>query len=812
MTFALTSSEPEPSAHDYVDGIVTRVVMQRAESGWTVLQVDRSGMPESWVGIMPEMREGLPVRATGKQESGGKWGPQFKVSSIVIRMPEPTDGDAVARFLAKLGVQGVGDRMARRIVDALGADTIPSLEGDFAKVAAVKGIGEERARDLSEAWKKHSVEGTIMIGLARYGIRSHIAKRVIKRYGGRALEVCEKRPFKLALEVDGVGFKTADAIARAVGIAVDSVERIEAGIVYTISEKFAARGHCFARSGMLIEKTAEMLDLDESLIPDGIKAAFDNGRIIEEPATEADPEARIYPAGLHRAEVRVAGRMARLLVAPAMLRLGAVDPMAQNDDKWETRDILRQIKGLHYADGRPLMDDPMEEFPEAPAPREPPRRAPPAEELAAFAETAITAFEAFAKTELADEQKTAVRLALTAKVMVLTGGPGTGKSTCSRAILHALEMAGFTIACCAPTGRAAKRLQESTGRPASTIHRLLEYKPSDSGGASFTRTADNPLVQTAVLADEMSMTDVSLMANLLDALDDGARIVIVGDVDQLPSVGPGAVLRDLIESGVVPVVRLTKIFRQAEGSQIIVNTHKVNRGEMPDRAPPPGVEPDKCDFFWIPRTEAASTAATALTIITDRLAKRGIATRNCMVVTPQKSGKVGVKALNAMLQGALNPQALGKELSTGKTDPVVWRVGDPVRVTKNDYERLVFNGEVGWIKSVDVDRHTMIVTMDDGREVPFERKHFDTVIHAYAATGHSMQGGQCEAIIVVMLREHFMLLSRPWIYTSLSRGQKLVVLIADPAAVAMAISETRREMRNTGLKEKLRAMCAKETP
>jgi len=811
MDFHLTPTEPS-SPPDYVDGIVTRVVLQKAETGWTILQVDRAGMPESWVGIMPEMREGLPVRATGKQETGGKFGPQFKVSSIVVRMPEPTDGDAVARFLAKLGVQGVGDRMARRIVDALGAETIPALEGDFAKVAAVKGIGEERARELSDAWKKHSVEGTIMIGLARYGIRSHIAKRVIKRYGGRALEVCEKRPFKLALEVDGIGFKTADAIARAVGIAVDSVERIEAGIVYTIAEKFSARGHCFVRRGMLIEKTAEMLDLDESLIPDGIKAAFDNGRIIEEPATEADPEARIYPSALHRAEVRVAGRMARLLAAPAMLSLGASDPMAQNDGDWETRDILRQIKGLHYADGRPLVSLPMEDFPEVAPPVDPPRRAPPPEELAAFAETAIAAFEREMKMTLAETQREAVRLALRAKVMILTGGPGCGKTQTSRAILHALEMAGFKIACCAPTGRAAKRLQESTKRPASTIHRLLEYKPSDSGGASFTRTANNPLVQTAVLSDEFSMTEITLTANLLDALDDGARIVIVGDVDQLPSVGPGAVLRDLIESGVIPVVRLTQIFRQAEGSQIIVNTHKVNRGEMPDKAPPPGLSPDQCDFFWIPRTEAASTAATALKVITDRLEKRGIATRNCMIVTPQKTGKVGVKALNAQLQGVLNPQALGKELSTGKTDPVVWRVGDPVRVTKNDYERLVFNGEVGWIKSVDVDRHAMVVTMDDGREVNFERKHFETVIHAYAATGHSMQGGQCEAIIVVMLREHHMLLSRPWLYTSLTRGQKLVVLIADPSAVAIAVSETRREMRNTGLKEKLRAACAKETP
>lgn len=800
--FQLTSPVPEEDKVSYVDATVVRVSLQKSDSGWTVMTVDRGGVPESWVGVMPEMSDGLPVRAQGEWENG-KWGKQFRVRSIVVRMPEATDPDALARFIAKLGVPGLGEAISRRIVNALGAETISVMEStDLSRLIAVKGVSEAMANELSRKWQKHAVEGNILVGLERYGIRGALAKRVYRKYASKSLEVCEKHPYELGLTIDGIGFKTADKIAAAVGIARESIERIEAGVIYVMSEDIAKRGHCYADVETLVAKAShkDRLDLDEMLIPDGITRACERGYLVR----EGD---KVFLSELYLAEVRVANRLVRLLRSPAKLRIYGEDQMEQHDMDREHDFMMGALGSLEFSDGRHFRDLARAPLPEHGEQVRTVDMAPPSEELAGFAERAIVEFERQTGFELAELQRKAVRTAMSEKVLIITGGPGCGKTATSRAVLHALEMAGFRIGCCAPTGRAAKRLMESTGREASTIHRFLEYKPSDDGKARFHRTPGNPLEETAVLADEMSMTDISLMANLLDALDDGARIVIVGDVDQLPSVGPGAVLRDLIESETIPVVRLNQVFRQAQGSKIITNAHRVNNGQMPEEK-----SAADSDFFWIQRTDAASASATAIKVITERLKNRGIEARNCMVVTPQRVGEAGVKSLNVKLQTVLNPQVLGKELTTGKQDPVTWRVDDPIRVTKNDYERLVFNGEIGWIKNVDPEKGTMVATIDD-RDVPFEKKHFDTVVHAYAATGHSMQGGQCEAIIVILLREHYNLLSRQWLYTALTRGQKLVVLIGDPGAVRMAISETRREQRNTGLKEKLRAACApKETP
>jgi len=778
---------------DYVDAVVVRVRQQRGESGWTVMDVDRAGLPELWVGIMPEMREGLPVRATGKIETHAKFGRQFKVSSIVTRMPEATDPDAVARFLAKL-VTGIGDRLARRVVDALGADTIPCLEGtaeQLARVAAVKGVGEERARHLSEQWRKHSVEGQIMISLARFGIRGHIAKRVIKKYGGRSMEVCEKRPYLLALEVDGIGFKTADAIAKVMNTPLDAIDRIEAGIMYSFEETFLSRGHCYAPREAVIEAAAKLLDLDEGIVADGLgplsedalakgrKSYVDDGYAV----VEGD---RVFPTALHRAEVRVTSRVVRLLRAPAVMKLHRSDPMADADAMLDddVADIGRDVLAAMGITA-PVQRTELGEG------GEPERPCPPEEKLTAFAEEAIVSFQQTTGMELAPTQKDAVRMAMHSKVMILTGGPGTGKSATSRAILYAFASAGFDISLCAPTGKAAKRLKEATGFAACTIHRLLGYKP-DMG---FQYRAGSPLPRTAVLVDEASMCDVQLFASLLDGLHDGARLVIVGDVDQLPSVGPGAVLRDLIDSGIVPTIRLTEIFRQAQGSQIIINAHRVNRGLSP-------VNTDKdSDFFWIERTEAASALATTLKIITERLERRGISTRECMVISPQKRGKVGVDALNQSLQAVLNPA--GRGLVISERHGITWREGDPVMQTRNDYEREVFNGETGHIAQVDPERNQMLVKVDE-RDVSYERKHFDNVALAYACTCHKMQGSSAKAVIVIMLNEHYRMLSRALLYTALTRGEKLVVLIADPKAVAIALSETRREARNTGLRERLR--------
>lgn len=748
-----------------VDATVVRA-RTFGEGGWTILSVERGGMPETWVGVMPELKEGMPVRATGTWEKHEKHGHQFKVATIIVKMPDAADPAALAGFLAKL-VPGVGIRTTTRLVEELGADTISALERtDVAKVSSVKNITEEKAKLLCEEWQKHSVEGQLIVQLGRFGIKGAVAKRVVKRYGGRAVEVVEKRPFLLAMEVPGIGFKTADLIARAVGIPHDSPERCEAGILYAFEEKVSSRGHCYTSKEALFDATATLLEVGDGPIGEGLARAIEHGRLVVEGAETDNP--RIFLEDIHRAEVRVVGRFVRLLTAPALLRKGEEMPMP--DDPFAAN-----------------FDE--EEFEDGPV------AAPPPESLVASGERALVDFERTTGMQLAPDQREAVRMVMRAKAFVLTGGPGTGKTAVTRAIIHVLKSVGFEVACCAPTGRAAKRMMESTGEHASTIHRLLEYNPE----LGFVRRAGNPLRPTAVIADEMSMTDVSLMAHLLDAVDDGARLIVVGDMDQLPSVGPGAVLRDIIEAGVLPVVRLTQVFRQAAGSRIITNAHRVNRGETPEK--PTG----DSDFYWVERNDAEKAAQTAVQVVTEKLEKRGIATRDCIVVCPQKSGKAGVHALNAQLQAVLNP--MGACVTLGKAPKqTVYRVGDPVMQLKNDYEREVYNGEMGWVKAVDPGRTVMLVEMssdDVPREVLYEKKHFDNVTLAYACTGHKMQGSEARAVVVLMLREHFMLLSRPWLYTALTRGKDLVCLIADPTAVRIALSETKRECRNTGLRERL---------
>lgn len=764
---------PDPSAAETPEPVPVDATVVRArtygDSGWTILSVDRGGMPETWVGVMPELKEGMPVRATGAWEKHEKHGRQFKVQTIIVKMPDAADPGALAHFLAKL-VPGIGIRTTTRLVETLGAETIPALEGnDVPRLAAVKNMSAERARNLCEEWQKHSVEGQLIVQLARYSIKGAVAKRVVKRYGGRALEMVQRHPFELAMEVEGIGFKTADLIAKAVGIPHDSVERCESGLLYAFEEKVSSRGHCYTFRENLFEAAAELLEVGDGALADGLTAATEHGRFV----LEGDANPRIYLVGIYEAERMVAWRIKRLLLSPAILR--KVEAMPMSDDP----DVLDEVE--------PVEDGVVD--------------APPLAELVTHGHRAIAEFERGTGMILEPEQRAAVEAVMSAKVFILTGGAGVGKTSTTKAIIHALSTAGFEIACCAPTGRAAKRVTEATGRRASTIHRLLEFHPEHG----FQRNASRPLQATAIIADEMSMTDISLMANLLAAVDDGARLIIIGDVDQLPSVGPGAVLRDLIDSGVLPVVRLTRIFRQAAGSRIITNAHRVNRGQMPEK--PQG----ESDFFWIERTDAEKAASTALQIVTQKLAGRGIGARDCVVICPQRSGKAGVHALNAQLQAVLNP--MGDAVTVGKAPKqTVFRVGDRVMQLKNDYERDVYNGDMGWVMAVDHGKTTMTVQVDrpDGlpQAVVYERKHFDNVTLAYACTGHKLQGGSAKAIIILMLREHYMLLSRQWLYTAISRGEKLVCLIADTKAVAIAVSETKREQRNTGLRERLQTALA----
>lgn len=763
MPLVLPSEPEKPETEvDMFEAVVERVRRHNEESGWTVLEVTRNGAQENWVGVMPSLREGLTIVGRGAWQQHKDYGPQFKVQSVVIRMPSGDNPEALYQSLEGL-VKGIGIGTLRKLGNELTPQGLrAALEAnDLAKISAVKGVGDTKASRLCEAYQKDYVECRLSEELFTLGIKGAIAQRVLKRWGSKAPEIIRADPYILALDIEGVGFSTADKMAKEHNLVPPTSDlRVQAGILQ-IFEYVRQRGHCYVTRRELVKNAGKLLEVKEELIHRGISALEQRKKLVVEIAGSGrtSSEDRVYETDMYLAEVNVAQRVVCLLRSRALLRKGDDDPLYENPS---TGEVL----------------------------------APPPDELEKHAEAAIATFEKEKQATLAPAQRQAVREVLRSKMLILTGGPGCGKTFTVRAMLYALENVGFTIVLGAPTGRAAKRLSELTDQPASTIHRLLEYNPKSG---MFERRASRPLTQTVILIDEASMLDVQIASSLLDAIDDGARLILVGDVDQLPSVQPGAVLRDLIESGVVPVVRLTEIFRQAAGSKIIETIHRVNRGLPPEKIQVPG-----SDFYWVDRSDAAEVVNLASEIVTNRLPKRGLTWKDCMVISPQRKNSLGVDALNKHFQKLLNPS--GPELTWG-VDPhkKILRVGDRVIQLKNDYEREVYNGDMGLVKGIVGEDFLVSV---DGRDVAYEKKkdkHRENVSLAYAITCHKFQGSQAKAIIVIMLKEHFMMLSRQWLYTALSRAEKFCVLIADKEAIDIALRETRREIRQTALQERLEA-------
>ncbi len=715
-------------ASDVLEGEVVRVTYENDETGFRVLrvQVDDQKDLATAVGVFPPAPPGSRVRATGRWEKNNAHGEQFKVETLLPVMPGTIAG--LEKFLGSGVVRGIGPAFAKRIVEAFAEKTLDVLDHEPHRLRDVGGLGAKRADEVARAWESHRAIGAIMIFLQSHGASPALAGRIHKRFGPRAVAIVSASPYRLALDVWGVGFLTADRIARSIGVAASSPERAQAGVMQVLHER-ALQGHVYTERRELAALAAAMLEVDEG----GAEAAID--ALAAASRVKCDDRGdlvAVYELELWTAEQRVASRLARLLEEPGV---------------------------------RPLSP---------------------------FAAEAVAAFEKRSNVVLAAAQREAVELVARSKVVVVTGGPGAGKTTIVRAILDLFDRAKLRARLAAPTGRAAKRMSEATGREATTLHRMLEYEPKTR---TFARGEHRPVEASAVIVDETSMLDLQLADGLFSAVPDDARLVLVGDVDQLPSVGPGAVLRDIIASGVVPTARLTTIFRQAEGSQIVENAHRIQRGEAPISAEGTGGE-----FYVVQRKEAEAAADTIIDLVTKRIPGRfGLSpVRDVQVLTPMHRGACGTTALNERLQAALNPE--GPSVRRGTR---TLRLRDKVMQLRNDYEREVYNGDVGFVSKVDEEARELTVSFE-GREVAYEENDLDELVLAYATSIHKSQGSEYPAVVVPLLTQHFIMLSRNLLYTAVTRGKRLVTLVADPRAVGIALGEVRKEQRATWLAAKLR--------
>ena len=709
-------------------GEVERITYESDATGFRVLKVGSLEGPAAKrgsvtvVGMLPPVGSGARVRVTGDFRQDPKHGEQFRADTLVTLAPETLVG--LERYLGSGLIPGIGPAFAKRIVSAFGMESLTMLDHEPERLRLIPGMGERRVEEVKKAWASQRAISNVMMLLQTHGASPALAARIYKHYGDSAARVVQESPYRLAMEVRGIGFKTADRIAKSLGIAGDHPERVQAGVLHELNG-LADQGHVLFDRDALSERAAAMLEVDIGHVAPALDKLWASGLVVIE-------DKGVYLARLHRAETALAEGLTRLLSRPG-----------------------RVLSGI---------------------------------------ESTIERFEQQAKVTLAPAQRAAVKGAAEHKLIVVTGGPGVGKTTIVRAIVDVMKRAHLNLRLAAPTGRAAKRLFEATKHEATTLHRLLEYDPRQGG---FQLDGQTPLEADVVIVDEASMIDVPLGAALLSAMPDAARLVIVGDADQLPSVGPGAMLRDIIDSGVVTVVRLNEIFRQAGESRIVQNAHRILHGEMPESADP---ESPRADFFVVSRREAEEAAETIRELVTVRIPRRfGFdPLRDVQVLTPMHRGPAGTTALNQLLQAALNPHGVSIE-HHGQ----IFRAGDKVLQLKNDYEREVYNGDLGLIERVSLEERRLTVRFD-GRDVDYQDADLDMLTLAYATSIHKSQGSEYPAVVIPLLTAHFVMLSRNLVYTAVTRGKKLCVLVADPRALKLALAEVRREERVTRLAERLR--------
>lgn len=707
---------------EYLSGVVERITYVNEENGFYVIKIKSKGFPDlvTVVGNLASVNVGAAIKLKGDWRHDSKHGKQFSATACQETVPATIAG--IEKYLGSGLIKGIGPVNAKRIVKQFKEDTIRVIEEEPDRLVEVEGIGPKRVDMIKKAWQEQKEIKNVMLFLQSNGVSTAYAVKIYKTYGNESINIVKSNPFKLADDIWGIGFRTADKIALQLGFDKNSYERCRSGIIYVLNE-LSSDGHCYAGRGQLIDETVKMLELDDKLIDSTID------RMIDEKSVILDADDAIYLPAFYFSETGTAKRIREILSLNSMYKSSPPDDIILK---------LQKEQNIKY-----------------------------------------------------DEvQVEAIKAAALSKFMVLTGGPGTGKTTTTLAIIKVFQKLGARVMLAAPTGRAAKRMSETTGMEAKTIHRLLEFKPPEG----YKRNAENPLECDVLIVDETSMVDIILMYNLLKAVSDNTIVILVGDVDQLPSVGAGNVLRDIITSGVVNVVNLKRIFRQAQGSAIITNAHKINKGEFPNLS-----GGAKSDFFFIEEEDPLKIVETIRSLCVKRLPDyyKVNPVNDIQVLCPMQRGDTGAHNLNTVLQEALNKSDVS--IKYGGT---LYKLNDKVMQIKNNYDKGVFNGDIGIITSIDTEDRTLLISYD-GNEIDYDATELDEVVLSYATTVHKSQGSEYKVVVSPFTMQHYMMLQKNLLYTCVTRAKKVFVLVGTKKAIGMAISNSKIEKRNTMLSLRL---------
>ena len=718
----MKQDENSIQSNQSISGVIERITFVNSENGYTVAKLKSHGYFDlvTIVGNIPSANVGAVVALKGIWKVDGKYGKQFVVSSFEEKLPATAAG--IEKYLGSGLIKGIGPVNAKRIVKAFKEDTLRIIEEETELLLRVEGIGQKRVDMIRKAWEEQKEVKNIMIFLQTHGVSTAYGVKIYKCYGNESIEVVKNNPYKLADDIWGIGFKTADKIAQNLGFDLKSFERIRSGILYSLNQ-LSNDGHCFAYKKQLLEETDKLLEVGEELIQTTIDKMLVEGSLIP------DQEDALFLPVFYHSEVGVARRLKEIINSSTTIVQENMDHMIESVEK----------KNNTIYDGM---------------------------------------------------QREAILKAGTSKIMVLTGGPGTGKTFTTLGIISLYKSLGANILLAAPTGRAAKRMSEVTGMEAKTIHRLLEFKPTKG----YTCNEDNPLKCDVLILDEVSMIDLILMYNLLKAVPNETVLILVGDVDQLPSVGAGNVLKDIIESDRVEVIKLTNVFRQAQGSMIITNAHRVNQGKSPlykgskDR-----------DFFFIEEEDPEKIVETIVALVTERMPKyyKVDPVRDIQVLCPMLRGATGTHNINQVLQERLTPN--GISIKYGGT---MLRTGDKVMQIKNNYDKIVFNGDIGFIENVNQEDRTVNISFDD-KSIEYDYTELDEIILAYASTVHKSQGSEYPIVIAPLTTQHYMMLQRNLLYTCITRARKVFILIGTRRAIAMAVQNNKITKRNTMLSKRI---------
>ncbi|HEU0002352.1 MAG TPA: ATP-dependent RecD-like DNA helicase [Ktedonobacteraceae bacterium] len=765
-----------------LEGSVESIVFRNEENHYTVARFRPNDSGRLFrddlttiVGTLPGVQVGELLSVDGEWEKDPKYGRQLHVTTFVQRLPASPEG--ITRYLGSGLIKGIGPKKAERIVAHFGEQTLAIIEQQPERLSEVKGISAKDREQIIASWAEQNEVKELHLFLQSHDVSMNLATRIYKEYGQESIKVIRENPYKLAADVNGIGFRTADEIAVKLGLPRDSIPRLATGLKYVLAQAANDDGHCFLPENELLRRSSEILETSNSeLLAEAMEQLKNERDVFIEPPLPAIPTSATQsqpPQSVNDdepppdwAEIEEQEPQQRIYFGPFW--------HAENGSARILRTLLRSESKLS-----PVSQS--------------------------YWQAVFDYLAQKRNMTLTEKQREAVQMAYSQKVSILTGGPGTGKSTSLRALLMVLRKRNINVALAAPTGRAAKRLTEATGGAvgfqAKTLHRLLEYAPHDN---SFQRNEDNPLPYQFVIVDEMSMVDILLFYHLLKALPPDAHLLLVGDADQLPPVGPGNVLRDLLRSETIPTVRLTDLFRQAQRSQIVVNAHRINAGQMPSFQ-----REQKTDFYFVSEDNPVRAQRLVLDFVQNRIPKHyGLnPMTDIQVLTPMYRGPLGVNNLNEELQAHLNPNAQAFIEWGGR----VFRVGDKVMQQRNNYDKDVFNGDVGWIRAINRENSTVKVEFLEEAGpliVSYEFHELDELTLAYAVTVHKSQGSEYPAIVLPLTREHYMLLQRNLLYTAITRAKRLCILIGQPRALEVAVRNNRVTQRNTGLAERL-AMFAK---